>query len=186
MSAGSKSGLLFIVPQMIAVVIATLLGFVPLMFFGGSPVAIIGCCAAPFAALIIAVVAGFFAAYWHDGSGARHQSLMAGLISGVGALLGVALFWVVMGVLISTTVDAATMNEAFRQMERMQPDARLDRGMLTSMMGIISFIMAGVGIFMGLISLAVAVLGGLLGAMLANRDEPNPPSNPSITTTPLA
>lgn len=184
MSAGSKSGLLFILPQMIAVVIATLLGFVPLMFLGGSSIAIIGCCAAPFAALIIAVVAGFFAAYWHDGSGARHQSLMAGLISGVGALLGVTLFWVVMGVLISTSVDAATMNEAFRQMERMQPDAQIDRGMLTSMMGIISFVMAGVGLLLGLISLAFAVLGGLLGAMLANRDESASP--PSVTTTPLA
>jgi MFS family permease len=183
MSAGSKSGLLFMVPQMIAVVIATLLGFIPLIFLGGSPVAIIGCCAAPFASLIIAVVAGFFAAYWHDGNGARHQSLMAGLISGAGALLGVTLFWVIIGVLISNTVDAATMNEALRQMERMQPGAQLDRGMLTSMMGIISFVMAGVGVLLGLISLAFAVLGGLLGAMLANRDES--PSPPAVTTTPL-
>jgi hypothetical protein len=51
------------------------------------------------------------------------------------------------------------------------------------MMGIISFVMAGFGILLGLISLAFAVLGGLLGAMLANRDESSPP--PSITTTPL-
>ncbi len=183
MSAGSKSGLLFLVPQMIVVVISTLLGFVPMVIMGGSPIAILGCCAAPLGALVIAVVAGFFAAYWHDGSGARHQSLMAGLISGVGALLGVALFWVVMGVVISNAVDAATINEAMRQMQRMQPDTQIDRGMMTSMMGIISFVMAGVGVFVGLISLAFAVLGGLLGSMLANRDEP---TTPSVTTTPLA
>ncbi len=184
MSAGSKSGLLFMLPQLITVVIATLLGFVPFIFLGGSPVAIIGCCAAPFAALIISVVAGFFASYWHDGSGARHQALMAGLISGAGALAGVTLFWVIMGLVISNSLDAVTMNEAFRQMERMQPDADIDRGMMTSIMGIISFVMAGVGIFLGLIALAFSVLGGLLGAMLANRDEQPPPA--SATTTPLA
>lgn len=183
MSAGNKAGLLFMVPQIIAVVIATFLGFVPVVLLGGSPIAIIGCCAAPFASLLLAVVAGFFAAYWHDGIGARHQSLMAGLISGVGALIGVVLFWVITGVAISNTVDAVTINEAFRQMERMQPDAQIDRSMLTSVMGIISFIMAGVGVFLGLISLAFAVVGGLLGAMLANRDESTPPS---MTTTPLA
>lgn len=182
MSAGSKSGLLFLVPQLFVVIIATLLGFVPIFILGGSPIALLGCCAAPLASLIIAVVAGFFAAYWHDKSGARQQSLMAGLISGVGALLGVALFWVVTGVLISTTVDAATMNEAFRQMQRMQPDAQINRDMVTSMMGIMSFVMAGIGVFMGLISLAFAVIGGLLGGMLANRDES---TLREVTTTPL-
>lgn len=183
MSAGSKSGLLFLVPQLCVGIVATILGFVPIVLLGGSPVAIIGCCAAPLASLVIAIVAGFFAAYWHEGSGARHQSVMAGLISGVGALLGVTLFWVGTGMLISTGVDAAVVNDIFRQMQRMQPDAQIDRGMVTSMMGIMSFVMAGVGILMGLISLAFAVLGGLFGAMLANRDEAAPPT---VITTPLA
>lgn len=166
MNAGTKAGLVFILPQCIVVIFATILGFIPVVMTNGSPLGIIGCCCAPIGSFILAGAAGYFTSNWHSGDNINHQGLMAGLISGVGALIGAVIFWVVCGLLIAHFTDDAMLRDALTQAQRMQPGTPLEFSTLKAVMGMAVFFMAGIGLIVGLLSLGFSLIGGLIGVNL--------------------
>jgi len=163
MNAGTKAGLVFILPQCIMVIFATILGFLPVLVVNSSPVGIIGCCCAPIGSLLLAGAAGYFASNWHSGDDINHQGLMAGLISGVGALIGAILFWVTSGLLIAYFMNDAILHEALSQAQKMQPSPPLEFSTFKAVMGMAVFFMAGIGVVVGLLALGFSLLGGLIG-----------------------
>ncbi len=163
MNTGTKAGLVFILPQCIMVIFATILGFIPVLVANGSPIGIIGCCCAPMGSLLLAGAAGYFTSNWHSGDDLNHQALMAGLISGVGALVGAILFWVVCGLLIAYFANDAILQDALNQAQKIQPNTPLEFSSLKAVMGMAVFFMAGIGFVVGLLSLGFSLIGSLIG-----------------------
>lgn len=181
MSAGTKAGLLFFLPQLLVMIFATVFGFLPIVLLTGNPVGIIGCCFAPIAALLMALPAGYFAAKWHpDRDELTGQGVTAGVLSGVGAMLGSILFWVIAGVIVTSMVDDAMLRQILTQMKDVQPDVVLDleglrRGLSFALWGT-----AAIGVVSGLISLGFSLIGGLLGMYIARSSMPTNPTIDSI------
>lgn len=173
MSAGTKAGLLFLFPQLLMMMCATVLGFLPVLALPGSPAGIIGCCFAPIASLLMAMPAGYFAAKWHpDRDEITGQGVTAGVVSGVGSVLGSMLFWVIVGALVATVVDDATLRQILAQMKDIQPDVELD---LASLRRGLSFLMWGttiIGVISGVLALGFSLIGGLLGMSIARSSMP--------------
>jgi hypothetical protein len=152
MNAGTKAGLVFILPQCIMVIFATILGFIPVLVANGSPIGIIGCCCAPMGSLLLAGAAGYFTSNWHSGDDINHQGLIGALI-----------FWVVCGLLIAYFANDAILQEALTQAQKMQPETPLEFSSLKAVMGMVVFFMAGIGFIVGLLSLGFSLIGGLIG-----------------------
>ncbi len=163
MNAGTRAGLVFMLPQAIMAIFATLLGFVPVIIGNGSPIAIIGCCCTPIGSLLLAGAAGYFTSKWHSGDDFNQHALMAGLISGVGALIGTLLFWVACGLLIAYFATDAMLNDALSQAQKLQPNTPLEFSSLKAVMGLAVFFMAGIGFVVGLLSIGFSLIGSLIG-----------------------
>jgi hypothetical protein len=88
---------------------------------------------------------------------------MAGLISGVGALIGAILFWVVCGLLIAYFTNDAILQDALNQAQKIQPNTPLEFSSLKAVMGMAVFFMAGIGFIVGLLSLGFSLIGSLIG-----------------------
>ncbi len=179
MSAGSKAGLVFLLPQLVVIICATVLGFLPIVLLSGNPAAIIGCCVAPFAALLMAMPAGYFASQWHPiRDEITGQAVTAGVVAGIGALLGSILFWVIVGALFATMIDDAMLRQILTQMKDVQPDIALDLPALRSGLSFALWITAAFGVISGLLSLAFSLIGSLLGMSIARGSIPaTPPQN---------
>jgi hypothetical protein len=181
MSAGTKAGLLFLLPQLIIMICATVLGFLPIVLLAGNPAGIIGCCFAPIAALLMAMPSGYFAAKWHpDRDEITGQGVTAGVISGVGALLGCILFWVIAGALVTSMVDDAMLRQILTQMKDVQPDVALDMDGLRSGLSFAMWGTAVIGVISGSMSLGFSLVGGLLGMYIARGSMPANATNNSI------
>jgi hypothetical protein len=181
MSAGTKAGLVFFLPQLVIMICATILGFVPVFLLAGNPAGLIGCCVVPIAALLMAMPAGYFAAKWHpDRDEITGQAVSAGVVAGIGALVGSVLFWVLVGGLFSTMVDDAALRQILSQMRDIQPDIDLDvpalrRGLSFAIWGTAAF-----GVVTGLLSLVFSLIGSLLGMSIARSSLPVPPIEHSL------
>ena len=181
MSAGTKAGLLFLIPQLLFMMCATILGFVPIVMFPGNPAGIIGCCFAPIAALLMAMPSGYFAAQWHPvRDELTGQGVTAGVVSGVGALLGSILFWVIIGAIVATAVDDATLRQILAQMKDIQPDVELDLAGLRRGLSFALWGTAIIGVISGVMALGFSLMGGLLGMYIARSSMPVSTDSPSI------
>ena len=179
MSAGTKAGLVFLLPQFLVIICATLLGFVPMFLLPGNPAAIIGCCFVPFAALLMAMPAGSFAAQWHPiRDEITGQGVTAGIVSGLGALLGCLVFWLTLGALFSFFIDEATLRQISRQMSQIRPDLAMDLPTLRRGLSFLLWVTGGIGVIGGLLSVGFSLIGGLLGMAIARGNLPDAPSAP--------
>lgn len=167
MSTGSKAGLIFIIPQLIVMIVATIIGFVPLFLASNAPIGLIGCCVAPSAALILAGVAGYLGVEWDATTPATQIGIMAGLISGMGALFGAVIFWVSIGLIITYGIDNATLEASLDQLQNLSIEGSGDISAVRAMLSMAVLFMTGVGVVSGLMSLSMSLIGGLIGAHLA-------------------
>lgn len=167
MSTGSKAGLIFIIPQLVVMIVSTIIGFVPLFLASNAPVGLIGCCVAPSAALILAGVAGYLGVEWDPATPATQTGTMAGLISGMGALFGAVVFWISIGLILAYGVDNATLEASLDQLQNLSVEGNGDITAVRAMLSMAVLFMTGVGVVSGLISLSMSFIGGLIGAHLA-------------------
>jgi hypothetical protein len=167
MSTGSKAGLIFIIPQLVVMIVATIIGFVPLFLVSNAPIGLIGCCVAPSAALILAGVAGYLGTEWDPTAPATQTGIMAGLISVMGALFGAVLFWVTIGLIITYGIDNATLEASLEQLQNLSVEGTGDITAVRAMLSMAVLFMTGVGVVSGLMSLSMSFIGGLIGAHLA-------------------
>ena len=170
MSAGSKAGLVFIGPQAIVSIGSVVLGLVPAIFTDQGPSGLLLCCATPIAALLLAGAAGYFASLWHDHSdNVTNQGLTAGLISGSGAVAGALLFWVGCGIFVAYFANGSLMQTAIEQAQKLQPGTPIDSAMWQAVTGMLIFVMTIIGVITGTISLGFSLIGGVIGANVAQR-----------------
>lgn len=168
MSAGSKAGLVFIAPQAIVAIGAVVLALVPAILTNQGPSGLLLCCATPIASLLLAFAAGYFATLWHDHSdNVTNQGLTAGLISGCGALVGALLFWVACGIFVAYFANETLMQTAIEQAQKIQPGTPIDDAMWQAVTGMLIFVMTLIGIITGTISLGFSLIGGVIGANVA-------------------
>ena len=168
MSAGSKAGLVFLGPQAIVAIGAVILALTPAVITDQGPSGLLLCCATPIASLLLAFAAGYFATLWHDHSdNVTNQGLTAGLISGCGALAGSLLFWVSCGIIVAYFANDSLLQEAVEQAERLQPGMAVDSGMWQAVTGMLIFVMTIIGVITGTISLGFSLIGGVIGANVA-------------------
>lgn len=169
MSAGSKAGLVFIVPQAIVAIGAVMLAFVPAIVTNQGPSGFLLCCATPLASLLLAVAAGYFATLWHDHSdNVTNQGVTAGLISGCGALVGSLLFWIACGVFVAYFANDSLMQSAIEQAQKMQPGMVIDAGIWQTITGMLIFFMTIIGVVTGTIAISFSLIGGIIGANVAH------------------
>ena len=168
MSAGSKAGLIFFAPQAIVAIGAVIMALIPATITNQGPSGLLLCCATPIASLLLAVAAGYFATLLHDHSdNVTNQGLTAGLISGCGALAGSLLFWVACGVFVAYFANASLMQEALDQAKRIQPGMTVDNNMWQAITSMLIFVMTIIGLITGTIALGFSLLGGVIGANVA-------------------
>lgn len=181
MSAGTKAGLVFLLPQFLVIICATILGFVPIVMLPGNLTGVIGCCFAPIAALLLAMPAGYFAAQWHPAQDEiTGQAVTAGIVSGLGALLGSVLFWVSVGLLFRFFVDDAMLAQISRQMSALRPDLAMDLPALRRGLSFLLWITSAIGVVGGLLAVGFSLIGGLLGMAIARGGLPTDSSTPSV------
>lgn len=168
MSAGSKAGLIFLMPQAIVAIGAVILALVPAVVTSQGPSGLLLCCATPIASLLLAVAAGYFATQWHDHSdNVTNQGLTAGLISGCGALAGALLFWIACGIFVAYFANDSLMQAAIEQAQKIQPGTPVDAAMWQAVTGMLIFVMTIIGLITGTIALGFSLLGGVIGANVA-------------------
>ena len=165
MSATVRSGLIFGLVGLFAVIIV---GFVPLL-------GILLC--GPGTALVVGGLAGYFALRWSEAPVGSGQGALAGAIAGVGTLIGSTLFVIIaFSILRSDPSFQDSLNQAAEQLQQ-QPDVAVSPQDLQTM---VSTFMPIVGVCLGIINLVVALVGGLLGALFANRSRATPPAMPPV------
>ncbi|ABQ90129.1 MULTISPECIES: hypothetical protein [unclassified Roseiflexus] len=165
MSGGLKSGLIFALVSIIAVV-------------GFSFIPAIGVfCCGPIATMALGAIAGYIGVRWSGPTAGIGSGTLAGGISGIGALIGSVIFWIV-AILIAQS-DPALFDEIIRQVEEQQPASGLTEDDIRNLIG---FVGPVIGFCAGLIHLLFAVLLGALGGWLAVRQRPQPPMAPPAYT----
>jgi hypothetical protein len=92
---------------------------------------------------------------------------MAGLVSGLGALLGAIVFWLITGLLVAYVIDDATLAAGIARIPDLALTGSDDIAAIRAALSLVVLFMAGVGVVSGLMSLSAAMLGGLIGAHLA-------------------
>lgn len=173
MSATLKSGLIFGLVGLIAVIVV---GFVPI-------VGALLC--GPITALVIGGLAGYFARRWSDQPTGVGQGVLAATIAGVGTLIGTALFIIIAYNLQSSNpAFQAMLDQAIQQQLQQQPETNVSAEDVQTMLGTI--VPVG-GFCFGVINLVIALVGGLIGALIGNRPAntisvvpPAPPTVPPV------
>ncbi len=164
MSGGLKSGLIFAIVSIVAVV-------------GFSFIPAIGVfCCGPVASMALGAIAGYIGVRWSGPTAGVGSGTLAGGISGIGALIGSVISWIV-AFLIQN--DPALFEEVLRQIEEQQPSSGLTSDDIRNLIGIVGPIM---GFCAGLIHLLFAALLGAFGGWLAVRQRPQPPMTPPAYT----
>ncbi len=176
MSAGTKAGLVFALPQFIIIICATVLGSIPIVAMPGNLVGIVGCCFAPIAALLMSLPAGYFAAQWHPHKDEiTGQAVTAGIVAGLGALLGSIVFWFAVGGLFSFFVTPDTLAQIAQQMRELNPELAMDLPTLRRGLSFMLWVTGAIGIIGGLLSIGFSLIGGLMGMAIARGNQPETP-----------
>lgn len=165
MSGGLKSGLLFAIISIVAVV-----------GFSFIPAVGVFCCG-PVASMALGAIAGYIGVRWSGPTAGVGSGTLAGGISGVGALIGSVIFWIVAFLIVQN--DPALFEQVLRQIEEQQPASGLTSDDIRSLINIMGPL---IGFCAGLIHLLFAVALGALGGWLAVRQRPQPPMTPPAYT----
>ena len=165
MSGGLKSGLIFALVSIIAVV-------------GFSFIPAIGVfCCGPIATMALGAIAGYIGVRWSGPTAGIGSGTLAGGSSGIGALIGSVIFWIVAILIVQN--DPVLFDQVLRQALEQQPSSGLTEDDLRNLIG---FVGPVIGFCAGLIHLIFAVLLGALGGWLAVRQRPQPPMAPPAYT----
>jgi hypothetical protein len=155
MSGAVRSGLIFAVVGIIAVVAFS---FIPLAgpFLCG-----------PLAAALVGTAAGYYGVRWSGERAGAGQGLLAGAIAGVGTLIGAVLFFIIL-------IGIARNTPGFEQQLRSaldQQNARVNPSDVNTIMNAIGPI---AGLCFGVINLLLSLALGALGGWLAARNRARP------------
>ncbi|MCS7290089.1 MAG: hypothetical protein NZ699_13235 [Roseiflexus sp.] len=165
MSGGLKSGLIFAVVSVVAVIG---LSFIPFIGFF---------CCGPLASMALGAIAGYIGIRWSDPTAGVGSGALAGGVAGIGAFVGSVLYTVIILILLQS--DPALFEQLIESQLAGQP---LPPGLTMDDMR--SFVAIGIpilGFCAGLIHLLFAALLGALGGWLAvrQRPQPMPPAYPA-------
>lgn len=162
MSGGLKSGLIFAIVSIVAVV-----------GFSFTPVIGFFCCG-PLVAMIVGAIAGYVGNRWSGPTAGIGSGALAGGVAGVGALVGSVLYTII--ILIWLQSDPALFEQLIEMQLAGQP---LPPGMtMDDLRSIVGVALPLLGFCTGLINLLFAALLGALGGWLAVRQRPQPPMAP--------
>ncbi|MCS6940864.1 MAG: hypothetical protein RMJ55_09580 [Roseiflexaceae bacterium] len=166
MSGGLKSGLIFAIVSIVAVI-------------GFSFIPAIGVfCCGPLASMTLGAIAGYIGVRWSGPTAGVGSGALAGGVAGVGALIGSVIFWVI-AILIAQS-DPALFEEMLRQIEEQQPASGLTSDDIRNLINVMGPL---IGFCAGLIHLLFAAGLGALGGWLAVRQRPQPPMMPPAYPT---
>lgn len=161
MSGGLKSGLLFALISLVAVV-------------GVSFVPVIGAfCCGPVATMALAGIAGYLGVRWSGPTAGVGSGVLAGSVAGVGALVGSIIFWI--AALLIVQSDPALLEQIIQQVEEQQPSSGLTRDDIRNLINVMGPLL---GFCAGLIHLLFAIIFGALGGWLVTRQRPRSPIAP--------
>jgi hypothetical protein len=164
MSGAVKSGLIFALVGIAAVVGFSFIPYVGALLCG------------PLAAALVGAGAGYFGVRWSPPTAGVGAGVLAGAISGVGALLGSVLFWlIIFAIARSMPQFQQTIEEALRQ----QPNAQISPSDMNALLNLIG---PALGICFGIFNLLLAVGLGALGGWLAVRNRARLATAPSMPT----
>ncbi len=167
MSGGLKSGLIFALVSIIAVV-----GFSLIPWLG------VPCCG-PIATMTLSAIAGYIGVRWSGPTARIGSGTLAGGVSGIGALIGSVIFFWTIAILTS---DPVLLDQVVRQALEQQPASGLTEDELRDITRNVIGFFPVIGFCAGLIHLLFAVLLGTLGGWLAVRQRPQPPMAPPAYT----
>jgi hypothetical protein len=168
MSGAVKSGLIFALVGIAAVVGFS---FIPLVgaFLCG-----------PLAAALVGTAAGYFGVRWSAANAGVGTGVAAGAIAGVGALIGAVIFWLVAFRLAQSMPG---FQEQLREgVQRQQPGVQLDPSDINALLNVVG---PALGICFGIFNLLLALALGALGGWLAVRNRSQLAPVPTLATSPL-
>jgi hypothetical protein len=170
MSPGVRAGLIFGGIALVAVPLLSMLNFV-LPF---------GCLCGTVVSGLLGGLAGFYALRW-QGTQTVAQGVLAGTLAGVGTLIGGIIFGLVFfGIVMNTPEGQQLMQQQFQQ-GMQQQGQQLSPEELQNLTALINNLIGPIaGGCMGILNLLIALGGGALGALVAQRrpgDTP-PPAAP--------
>lgn len=156
MSGGIKAGGIFFIVALVLVFGSTFLPF--------------GCVVcAPILALGLGTAAGYLGLHWSP-DGKLGQGVLAGALTGLGALIGFAAAFMI--ALAAINADPTAMREIVESAIEQQGASGLTTDELLGLMPAIGL---GVALCGGLLFLVIALGGGALGGWLKLRSRPQPP-----------
>jgi hypothetical protein len=170
MSGSVKSGLLF---ALIAIPAVVGFSFIP---------GIGALCCGPLGAMLLGGAAGFLAIRWSEPTAGVGSGVLAGGITGIGALIASIAFW---WIAISLAQQMPGFEEQLEEALRQQPDSGMTIEQLTDLVNVIGPFM---GLCVGIIVLLFTLGAGAIGAMIATRNRnsdmqsPMPPPPPPPMT----
>jgi hypothetical protein len=165
MSGSVKAGLLF---ALAALVLTAAVSWIPTV---GA------LCCGPLLALGLGVGAGYLGLRWSEPGAGIGQGILAGGLTGAGALIGSIVFFVAAIAMLSTMPE---FEQIFQQaLEQQAPGTNLAPDELRTMLGLAG---PAAGVCVGSFGLLFALAGGALGGWLARRQSP-PPAAPLPPST---
>ena len=176
MSSTVKSGLLF---ALIGVAAVVGFSFIPIV----GPLV-----CGPLAAALIGIGAGYFGVRWGTADASVGTGVLAGAIAGVGALIGAVIFWLVAFSMLQSL--PGFQEQIQERVQRQQPGAEIDPTQIDALVRIIGPIL---GLCFGIFNLLLALALGALGGWLATRARarqmappaaPQPPFGPPPMSPP--
>jgi hypothetical protein len=167
MSGAVKSGLIFALVGIAAVVGFSFIPYVGALLCG------------PLAAALVGVGAGYYGVRWSPPTAGVGTGVLAGAIAGVGALIGSVIFWlVVFAIARSMPQFQQTIEEALRQ----QPNAQINPSDMNALLNLVGPVL---GICFGIFNLLLALGLGALGGWLAVRNRPRTEAMSTMPTPPM-
>jgi hypothetical protein len=168
MSGTVKSGLIF-----------ALIGVVAVVGFSFIPVVGPLLCG-PLAAALIGIGAGYFAVHWGAADAGIGRGVAAGAIAGVGALIGAVIFWLIA---FSMLQSLPGFQEQIQEgVQRQQPGAQIDPTQIDALVRVIGPVL---GLCFGIFNLLLALALGALGGWLATRARTRQMAPPTAPQAPL-
>lgn len=166
MSATVRSGLIFGLVGLVAVIIVSFVPLIGALLCG------------PGTALIVGGLAGYFALRWSATPAGVGQGALAAAIAGVGILIGTVLFIIVSFSLIQNDPSFQNiLDQAIQQQLDRQPDVSVSAEDMAAM---VRTFVPITGFCFGIINLVIALVGGLLGALIGRRTPAAPPAPPAV------
>ncbi|GAB4202879.1 MAG: hypothetical protein OHK0022_26430 [Roseiflexaceae bacterium] len=171
MSGGIKAGLLFGLIALIAVPVVSILPYVGVLLCG------------PIIAMALGTGAGYLGLRWSDRSAGIGTGVLAGGITGIGALLGCVIFFVVAFNLVLS--EPGISEAVIDQIREQQPNNQMTNEQLQALLPITAVL---AGLCVGIIQLLFTLGTGALGGWLAKRNQPAADPLPAYTapTLPMA